>query len=190
MRYLFGKIAVGCALALAFMASAASAQAPAAPKGSVVVASPTYTSVAMEVTVNRPAAEVWKRVGKFCDIAEWLQIPAGCKILSGKDGEFGAVRPMGGGEVLVGRTEFSYTYTQPPKEGVPYNLYHGTVEARPLTATTSKLVYTLFFDNSMLPDDAAREKDKEARRARFTQALQNMKTIAEGGTLPPPPPAK
>ena len=59
------------------------------------------------------------------------------------------------------------------------------MEARPLTATTSKLVYTLFFDNSMLPDDAAREKDKAARRARFTQALQNMKTLAEGGTLAP-----
>jgi hypothetical protein len=58
-----------------------------------------------------------------------------------------------------------------------------------LTPTTSKLVYTLFFDNSMLPDDAAREKDKEVRRARFMQALQNMKTLAEGGTLPPPPKA-
>ena len=189
MRYPFGKIATGYALALALVGSAAYAQAPA-PKGSVVVASPTYTSIAMEITVNRPAAEVWKRVGKYCDLAEWLQVPAGCKIISGKDGEFGAVRPMGGGEVLVGRTEFSYTYTQTPKEGIPYNLYHGTLEARPLTPTTSKLVYTLFFDNSMLPDDAAREKDKEARRARFTQALQNMKTLAEGGTLPPPPPAK
>jgi hypothetical protein len=189
MRNPFGKIATGCVFALAFMGSAAYAQAPA-PKGSVVVALPTYTSIAMEITVNRPAAEVWKRVGKYCDIAEWLQVPAGCRIISGKDGEFGAVRPMGGGEVLVGRSELSYTYTQPPKEGTPYNLYHGTLEARPVTPTTSKLVYTLFFDNSMLADDTAREKDKEARRARFTQALQNMKTLAEGGTLPPPPPAK
>jgi hypothetical protein len=189
MRNTFEKITKGCVLVLALSGGAAFAQVQT-PKGAVVVASPTYTSIALEVTVNRPAAEVWKRVGGYCDIAEWLQVPAGCKILSGKDGEFGAVRPMGGGEVLVGRTELSYTYTQPPKEGVPYNLYHGTVEARPLTPTTSKLVYTLFFDNSMLPDDAAREKDKEARRARFTQALQNMKTLAEGGTLPPPRPAK
>jgi len=73
------------------------------------------------------------------------------------------------------------------REGRPYNLYHGTLEARPLTATTSKLVYTLIFDNSMLADDAAREKDKAQRLARFTQALQNMKILAEGGKLPPPP---
>jgi hypothetical protein len=190
MRYPFGKIAAGGVLALALlMSSAAYAQAPAAPKGSVVVASPTYTSITMEIEINRPAAEVWKRVGKYCDVTEWLQV-APCRITSGKAGEFGAVRSGGGGEVLVGRTELSYTYTQTPKEGVPYNLYHGTMEARPVTATTSKIVYTLFFDNSMLPDDAAREKDKEARRARFTKALQNMKTLAEGGTLPPPPPAK
>ena len=76
MRYPFGKIAIGCVLALALMGSAAYAQAPtpAAPKGSVVVASPTYTSIAMEITVNRPAAEVWKRIGKYCDVSEWLQV--------------------------------------------------------------------------------------------------------------------
>src|SRR6202030_1587176 len=184
MRYPFGKIAIGCVLALALMGSAAYAQAPtpAAPKGSVVVASPTYTSIAMEITVNRPAAEVWKRVGKYCDVGEWLQIPAGCKITSGTDGEFGAVRTVGG-EVFVGRTELSYSYTQTPKEGTPYNLYHGTLEARPVTPTTSKIVYTLLFDNSMLPDDAARAADKERRRTRFMQALQNMKTLAEGGKL-------
>ena len=189
MRNHFGKIVIGSGLAIAAIASAASAQA--APTGSVVVASPTYTSIQMEITVNRPAAEVWKRIGKYCDVGEWLQVSAGCRIVSGKDGEFGAVRSVDNGEVLVGRTELSYTYAQTPKEGMPFNLYHGTVEARPLTPTTSKIVYTLFFDNSMLPDDAARAADKETRRARFTQALQNMKTLVEGGKLsPPPPPAK
>jgi hypothetical protein len=164
------------------------AQAPAPPPAStsIVVASPTYVSIPMEITVNRPAAEVWKRVGGYCAIAEWFQIP-NCTITQGKDGEFGAVRSVAN-EVLVGKTELSYTYTQPVREGRPYNLYHGTLEARPLTATTSKLIYTLVYDNSMLPDDAAREKDKEQRRATFMRALQNMKTLAEGGTLPPPPP--
>src|SRR5258706_7672604 len=187
----FGKLAAVCTFAVAGVTISAYAQAPATPKGSVVVASPTYTSIAMEITVNRPVDEVWKRIGKYCDVAEWLQAPAGCKIIAGKDGEFGAVRSVGGGEVLVGRTELSYTYAQTPKEGMPFNLYHGTLEARPVSSTTSKLVYTLFFDNSMLPDEAARAADKAARRARFTQALQNMKTLAEGGKLPPPaPPAR
>jgi hypothetical protein len=138
----------------------------------------------MEIMVDRPAAEVWKRVGKYCDIGEWLRV--NCTIVSGKDGEFGAVRSIGN-EVLVGKTELSYTYTQAPREGRPYNLYHGTLEARPVTATTSKLVYTLVFDNSMLADDAARQADIERRRTQFTQALQNMKILAEGGTLPPAP---
>jgi hypothetical protein len=184
MRNQFGKFAGGCLLAVAGMSSATYAQAPTppAPSGSVVVASPTYTSIAMEIAVDRPAAEVWKRIGKYCDISEWLQIPAGCKITSGTDGEFGAVRTVGA-EVLVGRTELSYTYAQTPKEGTPYNLYHGTLEARPVTPTTSKIVYTLFFDNSMLPDDAARAADKERRHTRFMQALQNMKTLAEGGKM-------
>ena len=91
-----------------------------------------------------------------------------------------------GNEVLVGRTELSYTYTQPVRPDRPYNLYHGTLEARPVTATTSKIVYTLFYDNSMLPDDAARRQEIARRTERFTEALRNMKILAEGGTLPPP----
>jgi len=186
MKSQFRRMAACCAL-IVFWVSAAAAQAPAgqgAPAASVVVANPTYTSIVMEVAVNRPAAEVWKRVGKYCDIGEWLRIQ--CTITSGKDGEVGAVRSVGR-EVLVGKTELSYTYTQPPQEGRPYNLYHGTLEARPVTATTSKLVYTLVYDNSMLADDAAREADKARRTATFTQALENMKILAEGGVLPPAP---
>jgi hypothetical protein len=169
----------------ALCATAVFAQAPgpgaAPPAGNVAVANPTYTSILMEVAVNRPAAEVWKRVGKYCDIGEWLQIP--CKITSGNDGEVGAVRSIGR-EVLVGKTDLSYTYTQPVVEGRPYILYHGTLEAKPVTATTSKLLYTLMWDNSTCADDAAREADKAQRRQTFTTALNNMKILAEGGTLP------
>lgn len=148
---------------------------------------PHYVSIPLEITVNRPAAEVWKRVGKYCDLGEWLQVP--CVITSGKDGEVGAVRSLLNGaviEILVAKTALSYTYTQPVREGQRYNLYHGTVEAVPVSATTSKLLYTLVFDNSMLADDAARRKDLQQRTAMFTRALNNMKTIAEGGTLSPP----
>ena len=188
MRNQLRRSAAGSALAVACLMSAANAQTPA-PAGPVssAVAAPTYTSIPLEIAVNRPAADVWKRVGKYCDIGEWLRIP--CTITSGKDGEFGAVRSVAA-EVLVGKTELSYTYTQTVRDGRPYNLYHGTLEARALTATTSKIVYTLFFDNSMLADAAARATDKERRVQTFTRAVQNMKTLVEGGTLPPPAPAR
>ena len=188
MRNQLGRTVAGCALVVASLSVATSAQIPApaaqAAPVSSAVAAPTYTSIPLEIAVNRPAAEVWKRVGKFCDIGEWLRIP--CTITSGKDGEFGAVRSVAG-EVLVGKTELSYIYTQTVRDGRPYNLYHGTLEARPVTATTSKLVYTLFFDNSMLADDAARERDRTQKITLFTTALENMKVLAEGGTLPPAP---
>ncbi len=190
MRNRFRKLASGCAVAVVCLAQVASAQgpppgAPGAPAAAVssAVANPTYITIPLEITVNRPAAEVWKRVGKYCDIGEWLRVP--CMIRSG-DGEIGTVRSIGP-EILVGKTELSYTYTQTVRAGRPYNLYHGTLEARPLTATTSKLVYTLVYDNSMLADDDARERDKTQKSAQFTTALENMKILAEGGTLPPAP---
>jgi hypothetical protein len=167
------------------------AQAPAgraqggAATSAEAVAPPIYVTIPLQIDVNRPAAEVWKRIGKYCDISEWFP-GLNCTITSGQDGEVGAVRSVAN-EVLVGKTELSYTYTQPVTPGRPYNLYHGTLEARPLTATTSRLLYTLMYDNSMLADDAAREQDRQRRAATFTTALQNMKILAEGGTLPPQP---
>jgi hypothetical protein len=165
----------------------AQAPAPATPSPGdsvIVVPNPTYVTIALETDVNRPAEEVWKRVGGYCAIGEWFQMAAGCKILAGNEDQIGAVRSVAN-EVMVGKTPLSYTYTQPVRAGRPYNLYHGTLEARPVTATTSKLLYTLVYDNSMLPDAAAKEKDRASRTATFTRALNNMKILAEGGTLPP-----
>jgi hypothetical protein len=164
-------------------------QAPSASRpgpAPLAIPNPNYVSMEMQIDVNRPASDVWKRIGKFCDIGEWFQSP--CSILSGTDGEVGVVRSIGN-EVMVGKTGLSYTYTQPVRAGQAYNLYHGTLEARPVTATTSKLVYTLLFDNSMLADDAAREADMTRKKTLFTNGLENMKILAEGGTLPPRPAA-
>jgi hypothetical protein len=142
---------------------------------------PHYVAIPMTLTVNAPVDAVWARIGKYCDIGEW-GIP-NCSILSG-DGGLGTIRSIGN-EVLVGKTKYSYTYTQPVREGVTYILYHGTLEAAPLSATTTRLNYTLVYDNSSLADDAAREKDLDNRRTRFTKMLDNMKVLSEGGTLPP-----
>jgi hypothetical protein len=70
-----------CAVALALTAGAALAQPPAPPK--MQTEAPNYVSIPMQTDVKRPAAEVWKRIGKYCDIAEWLQIATGCQITSG-----------------------------------------------------------------------------------------------------------
>jgi hypothetical protein len=109
------KTIVLIAIVIVALAGVAVAQPPApgaqgapAAAGSSAIANPTYVAIVMETNVNKPAAEVWARVGKFCDIGEWLRV--NCMITSGKDGEVGAVRSIGR-EVLVGKTELSYTYT-------------------------------------------------------------------------------
>jgi hypothetical protein len=145
-----------------------------------VAAEPEYVSIEMEIDINKPAAEVWAKVGDYCDIAEWLNFD--CTITSG-DGGMGTVRSLAGGrilEILVAQTELSYGYTQPVVEGQFYNLYHGFMEARPVTATTSKMLYTLVYDVSNLADQAAKDADMARRRGAFENALQNMKNIAEG----------
>ncbi|HEX5005917.1 MAG TPA: SRPBCC family protein [Hyphomonadaceae bacterium] len=160
----------------------APAPAPTGP-APLQVPNPTYVTIPMEIVVAKPVKEVWARIGKYCDIAEWLQIASGCTITSGRDGEIGAVRTVGS-EILVARTEYSYTYTQPVREGRPYNLYHGTLEARPIDARSTRLIYTLMYDNSLITGD--KQADIDRRRTAFMRALTNMKTLAEGGTLPPP----
>lgn len=139
-----------------------------------------YTRIRMEIDVDRPAEEVWARVGDYCDIEEWLGVD--CEITSG-DGGIGTVRALAGGriiEVMVAQTPLSYGYTQPAVEGEFYDLYHGFMEARPVDEDTSRLIYTLMLDQSDLADEEARQADIERRRGTFERALANMKELAEG----------
>jgi hypothetical protein len=95
----------------------------------------------------------------------------------------GTVRVLAGGrvtEILVAQTELSYGYTQPAREGQFYNLYHGFMEARPVSATSSKMLYTLTYDVSNLADQAAKDADIARRRAMFQTAIENLKKLAEG----------
>src|SRR5213083_383559 len=110
--------------------------------GRALASDPQYMTIKMEIDVAKPAAAVWARVGGYCDISKWLDVD--CVIKSG-DGGIGTVRLLRGGqvtEILVGKTDLSYGYTQPVREGQFYNLYHGFLEARPVTDQTSKLLYT------------------------------------------------
>ena len=99
------------------------------------LAEPEYTTIELSIDIAKPAKEVWAKVGGYCDISKWLN-NVDCAITSG-DGGFGTVRVLAGGrvtEILVAKTELSYGYTQPVREGQFYNLYHGFMEARPVTA--------------------------------------------------------
>ena len=147
--------------------------------GAALAAEPEYAVVKMEIDVARPARDVWAKVGGYCDISVWFNLE--CKITSG-DGGIGTVRALRGGqviEILVAQTELSYGYTQPVKEGAFYNLYHGFMEARPVTDKTSKILYTLVLDVSDKADKAAKDADLAGRRSRFETALKKMKEIAE-----------
>jgi Polyketide cyclase / dehydrase and lipid transport len=153
--------------------SAAFAQGPAAPSP------PDYAVIRMSIDVDRSAGAAWARVGRFCDLGAWFKID--CTITRG-DGDIGSVRSIAGGrvvEVMVARTDLSYGYAQPPVAGKPYDLYHGFLEARPVSAGTSRLLYTLIYDVSLLSDQATRDADIARRRAQFEAALKAMKEIAE-----------
>ena len=146
---------------------------------SAVFAQPEYVTIEMGIDVAKPAAQVWARVGDYCAIAEWLNLD--CTLASG-DGGMGSVRVLAGGrvtEILVAETPLSYGYTQPAVEGAFYNLYHGFLEARPVSETSSKLIYTLLLDVSNLPDQAAKDANLAGRRTMFEGALARMKALAE-----------
>ena len=74
-------------------------------------------------------------------------------------------------EVMVGQTQYSYAYAQPPRKDTPYNLAHGTLAAEALTPTITRVSYTMLRDDSVLPDDAARE--------RFIGVRRNLVGLAE-----------
>lgn len=133
-----------------------------------------YVSIVQEAPVKAPAATVWKKVGGYCDIGAWLKTT--CEITQGTDREVGALRKIAGRveEVLVAKTPLSYTYADID----PKILYHGTVEVRPVDAKTSKIVYTLFFDQTSVPADQ-REANKTRRAQMFAGVLKTMVATAE-----------
>lgn len=164
-------------LALALPAAAGAAE-PAAPPA----IEPEYRSFHLQIDIDRPVTEVWAKVGEYCDISKWVN-GFDCRITSG-DGDVGTVRVLAGGrlvEVMIAKTEYGYGYAQPAVPGEYYNLYHGFMEARALTPTTSRIHYTVMMDVAGLPDAAAKDSIMSGRKAAFETALKNMKRIAEGG---------
>lgn len=145
----------------------------------MAVAEPEYVRLEMSIDIEMPADEVWAMVGGYCDIGVWANIE--CEIVSG-DGNIGTVRVLLGGEIteiMVAQTDLSYGYAQPIEEGQFYNLYHGFMEAKPVDDNSSTVVYTVVYDVSNLPDQAARYEDMARRRGQFDKALLDIKTLTE-----------
>jgi hypothetical protein len=166
------------------LASAAAAAAIAFAATPAAFAEPEWTTIKMEIDVNKSAKDVWAKVGGYCDLGKWLRAGAEvpCTVTSGT-GEVGTVRSIANGaviEVMTAKSEYGYGYAQPMKPGAAfYDHYHGFVEARPTGANTSKIIYTLMYDVSNLADKAAKDADVARRKAMFEGALKNMKAMAE-----------
>lgn len=162
------------AYALAMAAGLMAWGAPAAAE------TPVYQTVHLEQDVARPAAQVWARIGRFCDIGEWLHAP--CRLVAGKDGEVGAVRDLNNGkviEVIVGRTDLSYTYAMPDGMVEGQAFYHGNLAVVPVTKSTSRLVYSILYVDKGAGDEAGIKERREKRVQRFGEALKTMKALSE-----------
>ena len=146
--------------------------------GSAQAAPGDYVSIVQETTINAPAATAWAKLKGYCEIGKWLNptTPVPCEITAGKDGELGALRKIAGRveEVIVAVTPMSYTYA----DINPAILYHGTVEIQPVDKKTSKLIYSLFFDQTSITAEQ-RAANKDRRQKMFAGAMAVMKTIAE-----------
>ena len=151
------------AAAFAFFATAAQAQTPQPAD---------WITLTFTAELNKNADIAWQRAGgnDWCAIAKFLDVKS-CEVVSGK-GELGSIRTINGTivENVVARTKYSYTYAQP---FTPI-FYHGTMEVVPLTANTSRLVYSLIWNQAAVGDAAAQTAAREGRRTRFQAAVDKM----------------
>ena len=134
-----------------------------------------YAVIVLDISVDRPADAVWKKIGGYCDISSWMNLA--CAYTSGS-GDVGTMRRLADriDEVMVAKTSHSYTYTQPTTT----ILYHGTLAVQPNADNKgSKIVYTLLYDQEPLVTAEAKAADRARRTKTFTGALKTMKTLAE-----------
>jgi len=136
-----------------------------------------YVVIKLGADLKVSADTAWAKVGDFCAIEAWGKLP--CKLTSGT-GDVGSVRSLAGGraeEPMFGRTAHSYTYGQTVggNKGVDY---HGTLAVEPTGRNTSRLSYTLLYDQSLVPEDK-RDGMRTQMPVRFQTFVDNLKKMAE-----------
>src|SRR5262249_14124093 len=147
--------------------------------GAAPASAATWVTVELEIEVAATADATWAAVGAdYCAIEAWLGM--GCVITAGEGG-LGTVRLLNDRleEGIVGQGLRSTTYLQTVGAMAPAH-YHGTLSVEPLTETTSRIVYTLIWDEDALEADR-REPSRTNFTNAFTGALETMKALAEGG---------
>jgi hypothetical protein len=138
-----------------------------------------YSKAELSIDIGRPAALVWRRVGGFCDIQTWGNVA--CRTIRGNDSDVGSVRELMGTlfEVLTSRTASSYSYAAVDMPSSPQIFIHGAVEVRDTGPGTSRILYTLLYDDTSVQDVAERDRDLARRTAFLKQGLERMKAISE-----------
>ena len=163
-----GVVGLACAGAQAIAADSGSADSASADSG--------FTTIILTADVAKPAAEVWKKIGGFCDIGNFMKMK--CAYASG-DGGLGTVRTLNGRikEVMVGQTSHSYTYTQDP---VLKDMYHATLDVESAGPGKSKIFYRIVYNPSGLLPNQTPEKYHDQHVRMFSGPLAKMKAAAEG----------
>ena len=136
---------------------------------------PDYAVITLTQDVARTPDQTWAKIGPYCAIADWLKVT--CALTAGS-GDVGTIRQLNGRtlEILVAKTPYSYTYTQPTTT----ILYHGTLAVEPADGGRhSRIIYTLFYDAAPLATPEKKAADRESRSKRFGAALLVMKAMAE-----------
>ena len=140
-----------------------------------------WTTLNFSADLNKDADAAWARIGgnDLCAIAKFLDIQS-CTPVSGK-GELGSLRrimlagnPVPVIENIVSRSKYSYTYAQP---FTPI-FYHGTMSIEPISATRSRLHYTLIWNQAAVGDKAAQATARASRQTRFQAAVDKMAAAA------------
>ena len=145
-------------------------------------AAPEWTTILLEKVVDRTPDQTWAKIGPYCAIQTWLKVP--CVVTVGNQVGVGTNRRLNGktDEMMVAATPYSYTYAQPVSDVQPESpiFYHGTLAVEPMDrGRKTKIVYTLFYDQAPLNTTEAKIANREQRTKRFSEALDNMKAMAE-----------
>lgn len=131
--------------------------------------------------LNKNIDVAWNRMGgnDLCAIAKYLDVQT-CTVISGK-GEVGSVRNIGVAgnpapvvENIVSRSKYSYTYAQPFNA----SFYHGTMSIVATGPNTSRLEYTLIWNQAGVGNAAAQAASRESRQQRFQMAVNRMASEA------------